>query len=136
RYNQAVQTVPAEYATLQKLLAPRQTESGNLARLKNLVDQKFAELRETIDLRRRRGEIPAIDLVLSDVGKRTMDEIRSICSEIQHRENAAQSEDSLARQAAALTALLVTIGGSLLLLFFFAAGVEPILSREPKMLEK
>ena len=54
----------------------------------------------------------------------------------QRRENAAQSEASLAREGAALTALLVTIGASLLLLFFFAAGLEPVFGGEPGVTEK
>src|SRR5438128_1392340 len=90
-YNQAIQAIPVEFANLQRLLAPRQNESGNVTRLNNLVDQKLAELRQTIALRQTRGIAPALDVVLSDQGKRTMDEIRSICSDIQRRQSSAQN---------------------------------------------
>src|SRR5207244_9744322 len=119
-----------------RLPASRAAESSDVARLDNLVEQKLAELRQTIDLRRAQKAEPALDVVLSDRGKRTMDEIRVICSGIKRRENAAQSEASLAREGAALTALLVTIGASLLLLFFFAAGLEPIFGGEAGLAEK
>src|SRR5207248_1054356 len=115
-----------------RLLLQRPAGSTDLKLLNDLVNRKLAELRRTVDLRRSQKAKQAAGIVLNDEGKRTMDQIRAICFEIKRRENAAQSEDSLAREQAALTALLVTIGGSLLILFFFAAGLEPLVSHEPR----
>lgn len=135
-YNRAIQSIPTELVTLRRLLLPRPADSTDLTRLNDLVDRKLAELQLSIDLRRKQGPKPAIDLILSDEGKRTMDEIRVICSELQRRESAAESEASLAREGAALTTLLVTIGGSLLLLFFFSVGLEPVLKSDSPVKER
>ncbi|MBI1841463.1 MAG: CHASE3 domain-containing protein, partial [Verrucomicrobia bacterium] len=135
-YNQAVQTVPNELARLTSLLAARRDEPGNVARLNNLTNQKLGELRQTIDLRRMQGSTPALALVLSDQGKRVMDEFRGICADIQRRENSAQGQASSEGEAAAQIALLVTVAGSLLLVFFFVVGLEPFLSGESGMRER
>ncbi len=71
-YNRAVQEIPIELASLHRLLPPATGESDvNVARLDGLVDQKMAELRETIDLRRKQGVTPAMEVVLSDRGYTT-----------------------------------------------------------------
>lgn len=85
-YDQAVQRIPIELATIRNLLAGRPTEAEPLARLNTLVNQKLAELRQTIELRRTQGAAPALTIVASDQGKRAMDEIRDTCAQIRRRE--------------------------------------------------
>ena len=82
-YDRAIKAVPAELANLNRLLARRQGQSGSTPQLNRLVEQKLAELRETIDLRRAQSAAQALNVVLSDRGRRLMDEIRGICFEIQ-----------------------------------------------------
>src|SRR5579862_1374698 len=43
-YNRALQVIPSQLDSVRRLLGRRATESGNLAQLNNLVDQKLAEL--------------------------------------------------------------------------------------------
>ena len=124
-YNQGLRAVPTLLARLQSLLAPRSGQQPDLARLNSLVNQKLAELRQTIDLRRTQGAAPALAMVLSDEGKAEMDQIRALSRQIQGRENAVQGQASLEGEAAARTALLATLAGALVLLFFFAVGLEP-----------
>src|SRR5438067_1328531 len=85
-YNRATSVIPVELENLKRLPASRAAEAGEVARLDNLVKQKLAELRQAIDLRRAQQSTPALDVVLSDRGKRTMDEIRAICSGIERRQ--------------------------------------------------
>ena len=106
-YNRAIQTVPSEIASLTRLLSLRQNQSDNLIRLKDLTDQKLAELRRTIEIRKTQGATPALEVVLSDQGKQSMDEFRRVVSEVKRRENAALTDTSLDREAAAQTALLI-----------------------------
>ena len=127
-YQRAARTIPGAVANINSALAGRVNETGNLRRLNQLVEQKLAELRRTIELRRTAGLQAALDVVLSDEGKRTMDEIRALCHGIESREFAVRSAALVEGEAAAQTALLVTTGGALLLMFFFAAGLEPITS--------
>lgn len=131
-YNQAVQAVPGDLAGLRKLLARHPGESGALARLNALVDEKMAALRHTVEMRRARGAAAAIAVVLSDRGKQTMDDIRAVCADIQRREDASQAEASLEGEAAARTAVLITVAGSLLLLLLVAFGLEPFASPDPQ----
>src|SRR5438128_1464372 len=62
-YNHAVQAIPADLAKLNGLLASRPAELANVSRLKNLIDQKLSELRQTISLRQTQGATPALDVV-------------------------------------------------------------------------
>uniref|UniRef100_Q02D29 histidine kinase n=1 Tax=Solibacter usitatus (strain Ellin6076) TaxID=234267 RepID=Q02D29_SOLUE len=127
-YRRATQAIPGRLANLESALAGRPNETANLRRLNQLVELKLAELRRTIELRRSAGLQPALDVVLSDQGQRTMDEIRALVLALESRESAVRAAASAEGEAAAQTALLVTTGGALLLMFFFAAGLEPIAS--------
>jgi PAS domain S-box-containing protein len=131
-YNQAVQAIPGELANLGKLVRGRPKESGSVAQLNGLVDQKLTELRDTIELRRTAGMPAALAVVLTDRGRQSMDQIRATCSEIQDLENAAPTQNSLAGEAAAAAALLITVAGSLLLLFRLSLGLEPLASPDPQ----
>jgi len=131
-YNQAIQAIPSEFASLRNLLARHPEQSSAVARLNDLVNQKLTELRQTIELRRTQGAVPPVAIVLSDRGKQTMDEIRAVCADIRRRENVSHAQMSLTREAAAGTALLITVAGSLLLLFLFAVGLEPYASPDPQ----
>ncbi len=130
-YNQAVRELPSDLATLNALLKQSQSGSENFGELNTLVNDKLTELRQTIEVRRSQGPAPALALVLSDQGKQRMDAIRNLCLEIQHSENATQSQASATGEAAAGTVLLATVAGSLVLLFLFAFGLEPFASPEP-----
>lgn len=130
-YNQAVQAIPSEFAVLRSRLASRAEEAANVKRLSVLTSQKLAELHQAIELRRAQGAAPGMAIVLSDEGKKVMDEIRAVCADIQHRESATQIGISQAGEAVAGIALLVAVSGSLLLLFLFASGLEPFASPDP-----
>jgi CHASE3 domain sensor protein len=121
-YHRAVQTIPIEVARLNGFLAQSPGQPGTALRLNDLVDQELAELRLTIDLRRKQGFKPALDMVLSDGGKQRMDEIRAMSVEIQRREESARVDTVLEREAAAKRSFLVTTVGSLMLIVFFMVG--------------
>src|SRR5262249_6687530 len=132
-YTQATQTIPVEVAKLRSLVASQPSELANVERLNRLVDQKLSELGETISLRKTQGVAPALDLVLSDQGRKTMDEIRGVCTEIQRTQNLNETKASTDGEAAARTALLATVIGALVMLSFFAFGLEPITLRDPQV---
>lgn len=132
-YNLAVRAVPDDLSLLRQRLAARTGEAGNLARLDELTGQRLAEFRQMVEVRSQQGAAPAAAIFLSDQGKRTMDAIRALCTEIRQRENAGQSQASVDGEAAARTALLVTAAGSLVLLFLFAVGTEPGVVSDPQV---
>jgi PAS domain S-box-containing protein len=129
-YNQAVQVIPDDVARLKALVAARTDQSANIAQLDNLIGQKLTELRQTIQVRRAQGAQAALAVVVTDQGRRTMDEIRALAAEILHSKNSTQSQASA--EAAAGTALLVTVAGSLVLLLLFAFGLEPFANADPQ----
>ena len=131
-YRGAVQELPGELSALDGLLAQHPGESQNIGQLNALTNRKLAELRQTIELRRAQGAAPALDLVLSGQGQRTMDAIRALCAQIKRNENARQVLASANGEAAAGIALLITVAGSLVLLFLFAVGFEPFASPDPR----
>ena len=123
-YNRAIQTIPAELAELNRLQS--QGQPATVAPLNDLVNQKIAVLRQTIELRRSEGIAPALSIVLSDRGKQVMDQIRGIGAEIQRIEESSRIEASRERETAAQRAFLVTAVGSLILLAFFVVGNRAI----------
>ena len=131
-YNNAVRAVPADLAKLSALLPKQDGADTSIQRLSGLIDQKLGELQRTIDLRRTQGSRPALDLVLSDGGERSMDAIRALSSEIRTREYSRLTEASDVGESGAQLALLLTAGGALILLFFFAAGIQGLLAEQPR----
>lgn len=67
-----------------KTLAP---DNSQLATLESLITQKFAELNETIELRRNQGFAAAQQVVKTDRGKLIMDRIRQLVDEMKQNEN-------------------------------------------------
>ncbi|MDD5543525.1 MAG: CHASE3 domain-containing protein, partial [Acidobacteriia bacterium] len=135
-YNRAVQSIPNDLAKLKSLLAASQTQSGNEARLNELVNQKLEELRQTIEIRRTQGAGAAVALVLTDRGKRLMDEIRAVCSEVRRGQKVSQNQASVEGEKVARTALLATVAGSLVLIFLFVVGLEPFVIRGSALRER
>jgi PAS domain S-box-containing protein len=135
-YNQAIREIQPEMASLTRLLAALPDESETASSLSALVAEKLRKLSEAIALRQTQGFGAALDVVLSDQGRRTMDQIRAICSGIQARLNSVQNKASIEREAAARTTLVVTISGALILLFFFVIGLNPIAGTHLKVTEK
>ena len=133
-YNRAIQAVPIEEANLRNLLAQP------LDQLSNLVDQKLAELRQTIEVRRKRmaARLPW-NVILSGRGQQLMDRIRGIGSDIQRHEESVRIDAAAGVQTAARRALLITAVGSLILLVFFGVGNatinKAILAREEALRE-
>jgi PAS domain S-box-containing protein len=85
----------------------------------------MADLQQANELRRAGSAVPATTLALSDQGKRTMDEIRTLCRDIETAEKGRQRQASLQGEAAAKTAVVATSVASLGLLLLFAVQLGP-----------
>ncbi len=115
----------ARYVADQKLKQVRELTVDNpnqqqrLIALEPLVAGKFAELQETIDLRREKGFAPAAQVVLTDKGKNAMDSIRKLVSDMETEETsllAKRSEDEKDRaRRTNLTIILGSLGSFVLL---------------------
>ena len=85
-YQGARAVVDQKLKSLQELTVDNPIQQQRLAVMVPLVNSKFAELQETIDLRRTKGFGPAEQVVAADSGKNAMDSIRKLVGEMQEEE--------------------------------------------------
>ena len=128
-YRNIVSMLPAHLQTLAGLVADRpKQQRERVASLKSLTEEKLTELKQTIELRRTQGLNAALSLVLSDGGKRLMDQIRRQCGSIAAAEyNRFRQNSDIARHRTNRTRLL-SIGGSSVL-FVLVVGATVVIGR-------
>ncbi|MES2498057.1 MAG: CHASE3 domain-containing protein [Pseudomonadota bacterium] len=74
-YDEARQNMGGQISRVQDLAA-RHASGGEVRRLRQLIDAKFAEMQELIELRDQAGPVAAATQVKQGIGKRQMDAIR------------------------------------------------------------
>jgi signal transduction histidine kinase len=89
-YHEAVAAMPGRLGALREH-RPERFRAERLAQLERLIDTKFTELAQTIELRKVNFNA-ARDVVMEDRGKATMDEIRALVGGIQREETALLAE--------------------------------------------
>ncbi len=122
-YNGAMEGIDSLLKELRKLTADNSNQQRRLDALEPLGANKFAELKETIDLRKSKGLEAAISVVLTDKGKKVMDEIRKVITDMESEENdllKQRSEQENARARA--TELTIIIGTALAFVLLALAG--------------
>jgi signal transduction histidine kinase len=102
--------------------APAEVRS-EIAEVRRLGEAKFAEMRQTLQLYRTRGQSAALELIRSDIGRLTMGQIEALIRQVQTRETRQFLEASrswrLSRWvtfATTSTALAASIGLMILLM--------------------
>ncbi len=122
-YQQALARVHQSIADLRQLTADNPRQQQQLDVLYPLVEEKLDELKETIDLRREKGFGAAATVVLTERGKKVMDEVRHVVAVMENEERRLLAErDSQARKLTQMTTRTLLIGEVLsfaLLLFVF-----------------
>src|SRR5262249_42011634 len=82
----AVKAIDVKLQQLRALTADNAKQQYRIEQLTPLLDAKIKELQQTIDLRRDKGQQAALEVVLTDKGKSTMDDIRRIAEQIEEEE--------------------------------------------------
>lgn len=123
-YNKSLKEIDNNIATVEGLSSGSQELQNSINIIKQSVAFKLDELAETIETRRTKGLQPALDLVRTDRGKQTMDNIRSNIASIEAYEQDVRAQHMVERDRtyknAILNAFLIcAIGVSLSILFFF-----------------
>ncbi|HEU4416058.1 MAG TPA: CHASE3 domain-containing protein [Candidatus Angelobacter sp.] len=90
-YNSAIQQVDTHIASLAELLADNHDQVSRVVTLRNLSKAKLDELAHTIALYGENQKDQARAVVLSDAGKRDMDNIRALMGEMQRHESALET---------------------------------------------
>jgi CHASE3 domain sensor protein len=119
-YQAALPRYREELETLGRLFAGESARSNVVKRLVTLCDERFAEIAQTIRLRRDHGIAPALNVVESDQGWRVMAEIREMLQLLQRYELAEIASHTAS--ATQQSRLFQTLNVSLLALAAVLAG--------------
>ncbi|MDR3404915.1 MAG: CHASE3 domain-containing protein [Chthoniobacter sp.] len=128
-YLSAQAAIGQKLKSLRELTKDNPNQQRRLDALEPLIDGKdgkFAELQETIDLRRdkAKGFDAALQVVLTDKGKNAMDQIRKIIGDMESEENTLLKTRSDEAQASARNAKSTIVFGTLAAFVFMAvAGI-------------
>ncbi|MBG0819420.1 methyl-accepting chemotaxis protein [Planomonospora sp. ID91781] len=95
-----------------ELTSDNAAQQKHIETLRPLVDAKFAEMQQTVDLRRAEGFEAAAAVVLSDKGKATMDEIRATLTEMREAEASLLTVRAAEAEATASTTKNVVLFGT------------------------
>jgi methyl-accepting chemotaxis protein len=112
-YQGAREVVDQKQRSLRELTADSPIQQQRLTAMEPLVNSKFAELQETIDLRRTKGFEAAEHVVVTDRGKNAMDSIRKLVSEMQEQETELLAKRSAEEKDRAHRTEMTIILGSL-----------------------
>lgn len=121
-YNKATREVDHQIEVVKALVAGRPAQLNRMARLEELAHLKLNELAETIRLDQQDKTTEAEAIVLSDVGQKTMEDIRGIIIEIEgdeaQEQTARVAHVARGNFAATLTFTVATAVACLALLIF------------------
>jgi len=85
-YNSGREAVPVLIKELRELTADNPEQQHNLDQVEKLVDAKFAELKQTIDLRRAGQQEQMLKIISGGEGKKDMDDLRQVLSNMERIE--------------------------------------------------
>lgn len=119
-YTRALGEVEHHYSEVRKLTSDNPAQQRRLDAVRPLVDEKLAELRRTVELRRTQGFAATEAVVSAGEGKRFMDDMRRIVTEMDRDEATLLKQRHLEAEKSAQTARNVILWGSLLGMAFVA----------------
>ena len=127
-YENAIRLLPLHTARLRGLTADNPGQQSQLLRLDGLIGAKLSELAATIRARNTEGPAAAARITRTDVGMRTMDNIRALLSVMRDEESRLYTEREIRMQGAARTAAAVNIAG-LVVAFVLVLGATVLTIR-------
>jgi len=131
-YRQALSRADQEREQLQSLLADDPAQQPRFQHMNQDIVGILDELRDTIELRKTKGFEAAIAVVTADRGKRLMDQMRVLLTEMEQEE-----QDLLAKvQAKAVTHNRIMISTFVLASFLAGLGLIAVLYRLPRDLRE
>jgi methyl-accepting chemotaxis protein len=113
-YQSALTAIKGTLDDVRRITSNNPDQQRRLSAISPLIDAKLAELKQTIDLRRTAGFDAALKVVVTNVGKTYLDQIRSIAAEADQEERdllKLRSEE--ARASADMTMAIILWGGLL-----------------------
>ncbi len=128
-YNSAIARVRREIGHLRALTIDNPAQTQRVDALLPLVDDKFAELLETIQLRRTTGFEAARDVVVTDAGQQIMNDIRSVMAAMEQEEvDLLETREAAAASSASNAKTIIMF--ATVAAFLLLSGVAFSLSRK------
>ncbi|MBV9750727.1 MAG: CHASE3 domain-containing protein [Acetobacteraceae bacterium] len=121
-YQDALVRIPALENDLDRLTARLPAERGQLDRLVPVVQQKLAELAQTVQLRTESGEDAAKQIVLADTGQALMDQIAAMLDALTQQDEQALDQRMAAERRARITAEWLSIAGAVVATVFLVTA--------------
>ncbi|MEW6299525.1 MAG: sigma 54-interacting transcriptional regulator [Thermodesulfobacteriota bacterium] len=128
-YHTAIQKIDQEVRALRQLTVEIPSYQQRLDTLESLIAEKFAELKETIDLRKTQGFAAALGVVQTDQGRQIMDTIRQLINEMEKEGHELLKQRREEADVNARVTILIIISGSLLA-FALVALASWIINRD------
>lgn len=119
-HNIAVDAAPKLLADLRNLTTDSPNQQRRIDQIETLTNQKFGELKRTIDLRKAGHGDEALKLVLSNEGKIYMDELRKLADQMLQDERTLLEKRATEAEATVNTARNTIVAGTLICLLFVA----------------
>ena len=122
--------VSKQVGILHKLTLDNPAQQKTLALLDPLIDQRFEEMQQVIELRRMKGVKAAADWILTDQGNRTMHDIRRVTGELERSENALLVQRSREAEATAQGTIFIIVTESVLGILLVGFGAMVLAERK------
>jgi diguanylate cyclase (GGDEF)-like protein/PAS domain S-box-containing protein len=111
-YYSANEVIKDEVEGLTVMLTGNRDQSGLISGLAPLIREKLAIQKGNIEMRKREGFVAAQHLIQSEIGKKKMDEIRRVVSQmVAEEELRLARETKNAEKVAWATIVIITLGG-------------------------
>ncbi|WP_254509456.1 response regulator [Anatilimnocola floriformis] len=104
-YNVAINRVEQRLQGMERLVGTEVVQAAKLRQIREEVANKLSELAETIDIRQKRGFDEALEVVVTDRGKQSMDAIRTHVEAMQTTEMVRRADRLREMDQAYLTAV-------------------------------
>jgi CHASE3 domain sensor protein len=120
-YRSATAALPQLMKNLRELTADDQGQQKRINDAQSMVAAKLTWLKRTIDMRRSGGFEPAMKLISTREGERTMDDLRRVLDEMDANEQQSLKLRADDVESARLTATWTIVTGTLIALVFISA---------------
>ena len=121
-YNRALAPLKKTLQTLAEIAQTRPDQKQNIDRLTTMVQNKMAELAETIQLRRTQGLNAAMVEILTDKGLLQMEQIRELYHSVSNSQRSSVAAEAGITVQHQLMAIRLSAAGGLMILGLMGAG--------------
>jgi methyl-accepting chemotaxis protein len=142
-YYRALKSTEQDIKVVRDLTKDNPAQQKRLDALALVIENKYAELKESIDLRKNKGFDAALQVVITDKGKKVMDDIRKIMTDMQNEEKDLLKKRDAENRAVEQKTKLTIIAGTLFSMvlvsifgFFIIRGITRPLSQVTEVIGK